>query len=163
MKKRILSTISSIAILSSMLIMCTVSVQASNDEMKMVDGSYLTMEDESTGHSTSMARGQYLMTGDCSISNAGITRVYAYASTTANRTVNYIATLAYVEEYLPDVDAWGQVDYWIDEDHNDYYLSGAKSVTVERQKYYRVRANHIAGDAYPYEETATATDGIYVK
>ena len=39
------------------------------------------------------------MTGDCTISKAGLTRVYAYASTTANREVNYIATLVYVERY----------------------------------------------------------------
>lgn len=163
MKKRILSIISSIAVLCTMLSVCVVNVQASDSERKMVDGSYLTMDDESTGYSQALTRGYYLMTGECSISNAGRTRVYAYASTTANQTVNYIATLAFVEEYMPDVDAWGQVDYWIDEDHNDYYLSGSKSVTVERGKYYRTRANHIAGDQYPYDETASATNGIYVK
>lgn len=163
MKNRILSIVSSIAVFCTMLSVCVVNVQASDAEGKMVDGSYLTMDDESTGHSTSLTRGQYLMTGDCSISNAGRTRVYAYASTTANFRVNYIATLVYVERYMEDVDAWGQVDYWYEEAFDDYYLSTSKSVTVDRGYYYRVRANHIAGDQSPYDETASATDGIYVK
>lgn len=102
------------------------------------------------------------MTGDCSISKAGRTRVYAYASTTANQEVNYISTIAYVEQYMEDVDAWGQVDWFMDETNHDYFLSIAKSVTVDRGYYYRVRANHIAGDEYPFEETASFTDGILV-
>ena len=32
------------------------------------------------------------MTGVSTISKAGLTRVYAYASTTANQTVDYMAT-----------------------------------------------------------------------
>ena len=35
--------------------------------------------------------------GRSTISKAGLTRVYAYASTTANKEVDYIATLVYVE------------------------------------------------------------------
>ena len=85
MKKRILS------ILCSMTILCTVGavsateVKAAESEEKVVDGSVLTMEESSTGYSEPLlTRGEYLMTGDCSISKAGLTRVYAYASTTAN-------------------------------------------------------------------------------
>ena len=46
---------------------------------------------------------------------------------------------------------------------NDIYMSTAKTITVDRGYYYRVVANHIAGDSYPYEETASFTDGIYIK
>ena len=45
------------------------------------------------------------MTGDCTISKAGLTRVYAYASTTANKKVDYIATIVYVEQYNEEEDA----------------------------------------------------------
>ena len=101
------------------------------------------------------------MTGDCSISKAGLTRVYAYASTTANTEVNYMATIVYVERYHEEDDDWGQVAWWMEETHNDYFLSTAKSIKVDRGYYYRVRANHIAGEsAYDYDETASATDGI---
>lgn len=159
MKKRILSLLCSMAILCTATIISSTDVKAA--EQKVVDGSALTTEDSSTGYSSSpVTRGEYLMTGDCTISKAGLTRVYAYASTTANKEVNYIATIVYVEEYIEEEDAWGQVDWWMEKTSNDYFLSTAKTVKVDRGHYYRVRANHIAGDQYPYDETASATDGI---
>ena len=103
------------------------------------------------------------MTGESTISKAGLTRVYAYAATTANMKVDYIATIVYVEEYIEEKDAWGQVDAWVAETHDDYFLSTAKSVKVDRGHYYRVRANHIAGEsADSYDETASFTNGIYL-
>lgn len=165
MKKRILSILCSMAVLGTITTVSTLDVQASEREKKVVDGSVLTTDESSTGYSSSPnERGVYLMTGECTISKAGLTRVYAYASTTANKEVDYIATLVYVERYNEEKDGWGQVDWWVEETHNDYFLSTAKSIKVDRGYYYRVRANHIAGDYddYPYDETASATDGIYL-
>ena len=163
MKKRILSIVCSMALLFTPVVISSTDANAAESEQKVVDGSVLTMDDSSTGYtSSSVARGEYLMTGDCTVSKAGLTRVYAYASTTANREVNYIATLVYVEEYIEEEDAWGYVEGWMEETHNDYFLSTAKSVKVDRGHYYRVRANHIAGDQYPYDETASFTNGIYL-
>lgn len=163
MKKRILSVLCSIAVLWTGVVISSTDVDAAEAEQKIIDGSVLTMEESSTGYSSpSVARGEYLMTGDCTISKAGLTRVYAYASTTANKEVNYIATLVYVEEYIEEEDAWGYVEGWMEETNNDYFLSTAKSVKVDRGHYYRVRANHIAGDQYPYDETASFTNGIYL-
>ena len=48
----------------------------------------------------------------------------------------------------------------MEETSNDYFLSTAKTLTVDRGYYYRVRANHITGDQYPYDESASVTDGI---
>ena len=161
MKKRMLSIIGSLAVLSTIMINSALDVKAADTEQKIVDGSALTTAESSTGYSSSQnERGIYLMTGECSISKAGLTRVYAYASTTANTEVDYIATLVYVERYNEEEDFWGQVDWWVEEAHDDYFLSTAKSIKVDRGYYYRVRANHIAGDQYPYDETASVTDGI---
>ncbi len=162
MKKRILSILCSMTILCTVAVVSVFDVKAAETDGKVVDGSTLTMEESSTGYSTSsVARGEYLMTGECTISKAGLTRVYAYASTTANTEVDYIATIVYVERYNEEDDDWGQVAWWMEETHNDYFLSTAKSVKVDRGYYYRVRANHIAGEsAYDYDETASATDGI---
>lgn len=163
MRKRILSIISSIMIFSMAMTVSIVNAEASDEATKKVDGSYLTTEDSSTGYSSnSSTRGIYLMTGDCTISKAGRGRVYAYASTTANQEVNYIATIVYVDRYLEDVDEWGQVDWWMEKTENDIFLSTAKTINVDRGYYYRVRARHIAGDAYPYEETASVTNGILI-
>ena len=161
MKKRILSILCSMAILCTVATVSVTEAEAAENEEKIVDGSALTTEESSTGYTTPpKTRGEYLMTGECTISKAGLTRVYAYASTTANTEVNYIATIVYVEQYLEEEDDWGQVAWWMDETNNDYFLSTAKSVKVDRGHYYRVRSNHIAGDQYPYDETACATNGI---
>ena len=162
MKKRILSMLCSIAILCT-LFTGVANAQEIDSDKKIVDGSYLTHEDSSTGTSVPKgARGEYLATGDCTISKAGLTRIYAYASTTANQVVNYMQTIVYVEQYDEEADAWGQVYYWYAEDHDDYYMSTDAAVVVEPGYYYRVRAIHIAGDQYPYDETASVTDGILV-
>ncbi len=160
MKKRIISITSCLMVFCMIMSVSIVNVKASDE--KMVDGSYLTTDETSTGYSSSRTRGVYLMDGECSISKAGRNRVYAYASTTANTEVKYMATIVYVERYMEDVDAWGQVDAWMVEEENDYYMSTAKTITVDRGYYYRVRANHLAGDSYPFDETASVTDGILV-
>lgn len=162
MKKQILSIISSVAVFAMMLTVSIVHVEASETETKKVDGSYLTTEESSTGYSYNRTRGIDLMTGDCTISKAGRGRVYAYASTTATHEVNYIATIVYVDRYLEDVDAWGQVDWWMEDVENDIFLSTAKTINVDRGYYYRVRARHVAGNVSPYEETASFTDGIFI-
>lgn len=162
MKKRILSMLCSIAILC-MMFAGVANAQEADSDLKIVDGSYLTNGESSSGTSVPEgARGEYLMRGSCTISKAGLTRIYAYASTTANRTVNYLQTIVYVEQYNEEADAWGQVYAWVAEDFNDYYMSTDAAVTVDPGYYYRVRAIHIAGDQYPYDETASVTDGILV-
>lgn len=162
MRKRILSMMCSIAILCTMFA-GVANAQEADSDVKIVDGSYLTEEDSSSGTSVPKgARGEFLATGACTISKAGLTRIYAYASTTANQTVNYMATLVYVEQYDEEADAWGQVYAWVAEDFNDYYMSTDAAVTVDPGYYYRVHAIHIAGDQYPYDETVSFTDGILV-
>ena len=160
MKKRILSALGSLMVFCMVMGVSVINAEAS--EMKMVDGSYLTTDETSTGYSGPRTRGLYLMDGECSITKAGRNRVYAYASTTANQEVKYMATIVYVDQYQEDQDEWWQIDAWMVEAENDYYLSTAKTITVDRGYYYRVRANHIAGDVYPYEETASVTNGILV-
>ena len=160
MKKRILSALGSLMVFCMVMGVSVINAEAS--EMKMVDGSYLTTNETSTGYSGPRTRGLYLMDGECSITKAGRNRVYAYASTTANQEVKYMATIVYLDQYQEDLDEWWQIDAWMVEAENDYYLSTAKTITVDRGYYYRVRANHIAGDVYPYEETASVTNGILV-
>ncbi len=163
MKKRLLSILSSTAVFCMMVIVSVIPTEASATESKKVDGSYLTTEDSSTGYTTDdQTRGVYLMTGDCTISKAGRGKVYAYASTTANQEVKHMSTFVYVDQYLEDIDEWGQVASWVESVENDIYMSTAKTVYVERGYYYRVRARHIAGDEYPYEETASVTNGILI-
>lgn len=153
----------SFVIFCSLLIISFTDVKAS-DELIKVDGSYLTMDETSTGTSNdSLTKGKHLMTGDCSITKAGSNRIYAYGATTANHEVDYVAVIVYVERYLPEKDAWGRVDAWMEECENDYLASTAKTLKVDKGYYYRVRADHFAEKAPdPMEETFSVTNGIWI-
>lgn len=142
-------------------------VQASESEEKKVDGSYLTMEDSSKGTSSYRERGKHMMTGECSISKAGRDEIYCYGSTTANHEVDQAIVVVYVDRYHEaegDRDAyWGQIDWWVEEAYNDYFVATDKSLEVDRGYYYRVHADHfvVEGDD-PIEETFSFTNGIYL-
>lgn len=164
MVKRIVSCIISIITICGILGLGLTEAEASNKEQKKVDGSYLTMLDSSSGTSSdNLARGKHMMTGECSISKAGTNRIYAFGATTANHEVDYLAVIVYVDRYLEDKDAWGQVDAWVVEDTNDFFVYTGKTITVERGYYYRVHADHFVreGDD-PIEETFSTTNGILV-
>lgn len=153
----------SMAILCSLCSMSATSVKASENELKKVDGSYLTMEESSTGNSLDKDRGIHMMTGECSISKAGRDEIYCYGSTTANHEVDYLAVLVYVDQYQEDTGEWGQIDAWVQEATNDYFVITDKTLEVPRGYYYRVHADHfVAKGDDPIEETFSFTDGIYL-
>ena len=164
MKKRIVSFFSCLAVVCSMVIVSFTDVQASENEMKKVDGSYLTTDSTSTGYSSnSFTRGIHLMTGECSITNAARDKIYAYASTTANHEVDYIGVIVYVDQYIEETGEWGQIDWWMVTDDDDYFVITSKTLTVERGHYYRVHADHFARkDPDPIEETFSTTNGVWL-
>lgn len=164
MKKRLLSFVICVGILFSLSVISVIDAEASENELKKVDGSYLTLEEASIGKSSnSLTRGLHMMDGECSISKAGTNRIYAFGATTANHEVDYLAVIVYVDRYLEEEDAWGQVDAWMVEDANDYFVYTGKTITVDRGYYYRVHADHFVreGDD-PMEETFSLTNGIWV-
>ena len=164
MKKRILSFIISTVILGGMFLYSSKEVDASDNEVKKIDGSYLTLEEFSVGYSeNNLTRGKHMMDGECSISKAGTKRIYAFGATTANHEVDYLAVIVYVDRYLEEEDAWGQVDWWMVEDTNDFFVYTGKTITVDRGYYYRVHADHFVQDGDdPMEETFSLTNGIMV-
>ena len=163
MRKRVLSLIG-VLILTSLMVMTTESKsQASSEETKKVDGSYLTQEETAEGKShMDTSRGEYIMLGECSITKAGRGRIYVYSSTTAGKTVNLVSTVAYVDEYNEKDDSWGQIAFWRKDEKNTYFVLTSNYLSVDSGKYYRVRADHFAGMESPYESTYSFTDGILV-
>jgi len=164
MKKRFLSFIISSGILCGIFGIAVTDVEASENAQKKVDGSYLTMEDSSVGTSSNgLTRGKHMMTGECSISKAGTNRVYAFGATTANHEVDFLAVIVYVDQYDEASDEWWQVDAWMVEDANDYFVYTGKTITVDRGYYYRVHADHFVREGEdPMEETFSLTNGIWV-
>lgn len=162
--KKLMSVLCMTVLLGSVMAVSAAEVQASEEQTKKVDGSYLTMQESASGTSQNEnAKGQYIMLGECSITKAGRNRIYVYSGTTANRTVNLVSTIVYVDRYNEEKDAWGQIDAWSADVENDYFVSTAKYITVDPGYYYRVRADHFAGMEYPYESTYSFTDGIMIK
>ena len=164
MKKRLLSFVISVGILFSLSVISVIDAEASENELKKVDGSYLTLEEASIGKSSnSLTRGLHMMDGECSISKAGTNRIYAFGATTANHEVDFLAVIVYVDQYDEASGEWWQIDAWMVEDTNDYFVYTGKTITVDRGYYYRVHADHFVreGDD-PMEETFSLTNGIWV-
>ncbi len=169
MKKRIISTLCSMSMIIG-LSLCPISdaVASDGNEIQIVesiDGSILTTNDSSSGSTnTGIERGKHLMDGDCSITKAGKGRIYVYASTTANHTVDYVSTIIYVDRYNEEDKAWDQIDFWQVEDQDTYYVATSKTMKVDSGYYYRVHADHAAGmdKELPYDEAISVTDGIFV-
>ena len=163
-RKKVLSVLCAAMLLGTITSVTVPQVQASDEQTKKVDGSYLTMQESASGTSQDEdTKGQYIMVGECSITKAGRNRIYVYSGTTANRTVNLVSTIVYVDQYIEEKDAWGQIDFWRKDAENDYFVSTSKYITVEPGYYYRVRADHFAGMQYPYESTYSFTGGIMIK
>ena len=103
------------------------------------------------------------MDGECSITKAGRDEIYCYGATTANHEVDKLAVIVYVDQYQEEEEKWAQIDSWVVEDENNYYVATAKTLEVPRGYYYRVHADHFVVDGDdPVEETFTVTDGIYL-
>lgn len=162
--KKLVSVLCMAMLLGGVMAVSASEVQASEEQTKKVDGSYLTMQESASGTSQNEnAKGQYIMLGECSITKAGRNRIYVYSGTTANRTVNLVSTIVYVDRYNEEKDVWGQIAGWSADAENDYFVSTAKYIKVEPGYFYRVRADHFAGMEYPYEGTYSFTDGILIE
>ena len=160
MKKKIISTLS--LILSLCFLFCG-TINAEETSLKQVDGSYLTNQDSSESTSDNVnTRGEHLMDGSCTISKAGIGKIYVYGPTTANHTVDKVEVIVYVEKYNAKTDKWDMVDVFTKESKDSTYVSFGKRINVERGTYYRVRSDHFVTKGKEFEETYCFTDGIMI-
>ena len=162
--KKIMSIVASTMVFGLMVCASVTGVKADDSEVKIIDGSYLTSADSSTGYTPkSDERGEHLMDGECSITKAGTKRIYTYGATTANHTVDTVAVIVYVDQYSEKDDEWYQIDAFSKKVENDYYVAASKSIQVDRGYYYRVHADHfVRMGEEPVEETFSYTNGILV-
>lgn len=161
MKKKIMSTLS--LILSLCFLLCG-TINAEGTSLKQVDGSYLTNQEkaETSTEKDDIARGDHLMDGSCTISKAGIGKIYVYGQTTAHHTVDKVEVIVYVEKYNAKTDKWDMVDVFTKESKDSNYVSFGKRINVERGTYYRVRSDHFVTKGKEFEETYCFTDGIMI-
>ena len=149
-------------ILSVCFLFCG-TINAEETSLKQVDGSYLINQEMSEGTTKNdLTRGEYLMDGSCTISKAGIGKIYVYGQTTAHETVDKVVVVVYIEKYNEKTDKWDRLDVISKESKDNYYVSLGKRMNVERGTYYRVRSEHFVFKGDDFEETGCFTDGIMI-
>lgn len=158
MKKKILSFGMVLAMTLSMLVVSGVRVQAS-DNLPMIDGSYLTHEEESTGYTTSITRGEDLMTGYSKGVRLAAGVFYAGGTTIARQTVERVGVAVIVERALEEDEEWTFYDCWEKFNENADRVGSNKRMEVEGGYYYRVRCTHSAND----DMSSSFTDGVYIE
>lgn len=154
MRKRYLSLVCVMALLLSVF---GVNAQAS-DQMSMVDGSYLTQDEESVGEAILSMRGVDLQTGSSKITKASSTAINAGGTTTARHTVSKIGIVVVVERLKVGTSSWAYYKTWEVEKTNTYSVTSSKKLTVPKGYYYRVRCTHWANS----DASSSFTNGILI-
>lgn len=153
MRKRYLSLVCVVALLISVF---GVNVQAS--EQKMVDGSYLTQNEESVGEAVLIMRGEDLKAGTSKVTKASSTSINAGGTTTAYRTVSEVGITCVIERLKVGTSSWAYYRTWTSEKSNAAYVSTSKNYTVSKGYYYRVRSTHWANS----DASSSFTDGVLI-
>lgn len=145
-------------ILILMLSMLSTSFEAhAREDMKQIDGSYLTNEDESTGYAMPITRGDDLVAGYSKCVRLTNGNLYVGGTTLAAHPVERIGIGVTVERAKEEDDIWTGYDSWIVYEENEEWLSFGKELEVESGYYYRVKCVHSAGN----DMSSSFTNGLY--
>lgn len=154
MKRRYLSLVCVIAFMVSVF---GANVRAS-EAGQMIDGSYLTLEDESTGEAVLITRGEDLQSGTSKVSKAAAGVINAGGTTTADHTVAEIGVAVIVERCKSGATSWSYYKSWEATKYNTSYVSSSKRLAVPSGYYYRVRCTHWANS----DASSSSTNGVYI-
>lgn len=99
-----------------------------------------------------------MIEGICKISGAGPGRIYVYGMTIAERKVDFLSIIAYVEQYDEETGRWKSVNAWRKDTYETEYLDWRKIMPIECGRSYRVHCEHLAGDDYPYESVFSLSE-----
>lgn len=157
LKKKLISVCFAAMLMMGLTITAEFPTKA-NESKPILDGSYLTCEDESTGIAGALTRGVDLQTGYSKLRELGPGKIYAGGTTIAQHEVESIQVTVMVERAKDENDTWHYVDTWHKENKNTFSVSTSKMLEVEGDWYYRVRCIHSAGN----DMSSSATDGIYI-
>ena len=127
--------------------------------MKVIDGSKLTTDAESTGYNQKVARGEDLLTGYSKIVRMGPGEIYAGGTTIAVHNVERIGIGVVIERAKEEDTEWSFYDTWQKFNENTDRVSSKKYLDVEGDYYYRVKCVHSAGE----DISSSFTDGVYIE
>lgn len=158
MKKKIMSVCFALLLMTNMLFISTTNVKASSDD-PILDGSYLTHDEESIGYDTKITRGEDLLTGYSKCVRLGPGKIYAGGTTIAERTVDSVQVAVIVERAQEDDTEWSYYDSWQKENLNMDRVASNRSLDVEGGYYYRVRCTHAANS----DMSSSFTNGVFIE
>ena len=156
MKRRILSVCCTLALVVGMLFVPEQKVVAT--DALILDGSYLTHEEESIGYDTKITRGEDLQIGYSKCVKLGVDKIYAGGTTLADHEVESVRLGVIVEYAQEGDDHWTYLDSWQVEANNTDRVMSNRRMEVESGYYYRVRCFHSANN----DQSSSFTDGIYI-
>ncbi len=158
MSKKIQSVSYAMILLLSMLLISINNVQAASD-VSILDGSYLTHDEESIGYATGTTRGEDLLAGYSKCVVRGPGKIYAGGTTIATHSVESIQVVVIVERARKGDTAWTYYANWEKTNHDTDRVGANRALDVEGGYYYRVRSIHAAND----NVSSSFTDGVYVE
>lgn len=158
MKKSFSSICLTLVMVTCMLLISFTDVQAGSDEV-ILDGSYLTHDEESVGYDTKLTRGVDLLTGYSKCIRKGPGLIYAGGTTIAAHTVDQVKIAVIVERAQKGDTEWTCYDFWTKENRNADRVGENHFLNVEGGYYYRVRCIHSANN----DMSSSFTNGVYVE
>ncbi|RGU90448.1 hypothetical protein DWW31_16715 [Clostridium sp. AF15-17LB] len=158
MKNKIISVGFTLILFLSLLVANATDTKASSD-IPIVDGSYLTYDDESIGYATKMTRGIDLLNGYSKIVRLGPGNIYAGGTTVAAHTVEKVKIAVLVERIKGEGYSWEYYANWAKENEDSTRVSANRELKVEGGYYYRVRCTHSANN----DVSSSLTDGIFIE
>ncbi len=158
MKRRLLS-LCCIILLVFGLVSGTVIDSQAEEEQSVIDGSYLTEDEESVGYDTKITRGEDLLTGYSKCVVMGPGKLYAGGCTIATRTVKDVGLSVSIERAQKGDDRWTGYTAWQKFNENVDRVASSKMLEVEGGYYYRVRCTHSANS----DLSSSFTDGVFVE
>lgn len=158
MQKRIVSVCLALLFILGVTSSVMGDVRASED-VPLLDGSYLTYDEESIGYAYQLTRGVDLLTGYSKVVRMGPGEIYAGGTTIAAHTVDRVKISVMIERVSKEGEAWEFYDGWRKENTNADRVSANRGLKVEGGYYYRVRCTHSAND----DVSSSFTDGVFVE
>ncbi|BDF06484.1 DUF6147 family protein [[Clostridium] hylemonae] len=158
MKKKIISMGFTLILFLSLLVANVTVIKASSD-IPLVDGSYLTYDNESIGYATKISRGVDLLTGYSKVVRLGPGCIYAGGTTVAAHTVERVKIAVLVERIKGEGYSWEYYANWAKENNDSDRVSANRELKVEGGYYYRVRCTHSAND----DVSSSFTNGIFIE
>lgn len=137
----------------------SVSANEASEERPVIDGSYLTQDEESVGYATMKTRGEDLLMGYSKCARLGPEKLYAGGTTIAAHEVDEVGVGVLIERARNAEDDWTRYDGWNEFLKNTDRIASSRVLDVEGGYYYRVSCVHSAGE----DVGDSFTDGIFIE